>query len=97
MVRVMFVRHGFTNSNERDARMAIKMAKGEVPAAEAYQRIQQQAREAGATEAEGDTSLSTYNGGGVVEAERLGAYWGSILKGKAEAGQLHTFVSAMQR
>eukprot|EP00729_Bicosta_minor_P003589 gene3589-8107_t len=97
MVRYLFIRHGMTNSNLRDARMSVKVARGDVAPAEAHAAIDREAAEAGPAEASGDTSLSDYKGGGVAEAQCLASYWYPILQGKAAAGEVHFSVSAMKR
>ena len=57
-----------------------QVARGEVASADAHAAIDTDATAAGPAEAEGDTSLSTYKGGGVAEAECLADYWSEILK-----------------
>ena len=107
MVRVVLIRHGTTESNLRDARMAIAMAKGDLSifgidgfavtkdnAVEAMTRVKAGLER---DELSGDTNLSVHKGGGVEQAQRLADYWAPILQGKAETGSLHVFVSAMQR
>jgi hypothetical protein len=97
MVRVLLVRHGMTESNLRDARMAVSLAKGEVSRAEAPAVMRAAMARLPPHEQCGDTRLSAHKGGGVEQAELLARYWGPILRGKALAGQLHVHVSAMQR
>lgn len=53
--------------------------------------------ELGPDERSGDTNLSTHKGGGREQAQLLADYWLPILRGKANAGELHVFVSPMQR
>ena len=53
--------------------------------------------EAPPDEQSGDTHLSTHKGGGREQAQLLAEYWAPILRGKADAGELHVYVSAMQR
>ena len=53
--------------------------------------------EAPPDEQSGDTHLSTHKGGGREQAQLLADYWAPILRGKAEGGELHVYVSAMQR
>lgn len=48
-------------------------------------------------EQSGDTNLSTHKGGGREQAQLLADYWVPILRGKAGAGELHVYVSPMQR
>ena len=97
MVRVVFIRHGMTNSNLRDARMAVKIASGRatLEQADADKRAEELA--SGPAEASGDTSLHTHKGGGVEEAKRLADYWSSMLASRAAQGGLHVYVSAMLR
>ena len=64
MVRLLFIRHGMTNSNLRDARMAISVVKGEVTAAGAPAAAQALLSKLPMDEQTGDTHLSTYKGGG---------------------------------
>jgi broad specificity phosphatase PhoE len=97
MVRVLFIRHGMTVSNLADARMAIRVAKGQVDGHDASRIRRDESIKLGFDEGAGDTNLSDYKGGGIAEAQQFGEYWGNILSGKAEAGQLHIFVSPMQR
>lgn len=51
----------------------------------------------GLDEQSGDTNLSTHKGGGREQAQLLANYWGPIVRGKAEAGELHVYVSPMKR
>ena len=74
MVRLLFIRHGMTNSNLADARMAVRVVKGQLAAADVHAVTLAEAAE-DPCEASGDTQLSDYKGGGVAEAERLGEYW----------------------
>ena len=43
MVRYLFIRHGMTNSNLRDARMTVKVARGDVTPEEAHAMIDEEA------------------------------------------------------
>ena len=97
MVRVLLIRHGTTESNLRDARMAIAVARGDTPRDQAPRAIREQLATASPDEQCGDTHLSVYKGGGREQAALLAPYWSPILRGKAESGGLHIFVSAMQR
>jgi hypothetical protein len=107
MVRVVLVRHGTTESNLRDARMAISIARGDlkmfdkpeqrVDRASAPDAMKSLLASLGHDEQSGDTNLSTHKGGGREQAQLLADYWAPILQGKAEAGELHVHVSAMQR
>ena len=55
MVRVLLIRHGTTDANLRDARMAISVAKGEVTRAEAPAAMRAQLAAAAPDEQTGDT------------------------------------------
>ena len=68
MVRILFVRHGMTESNLADARMAVRVAKGQVQAEDVERVSMQESLALGPSEACGDTALSSYKGGGVAEA-----------------------------
>lgn len=107
MVRVLLVRHGTTESNLRDARMAVSIArgdlkmfgKGDVPvdretAPDAMKALM---AELEPDEQCGDTNLSTHKGGGREQAQLLADYWAPILLGKARAAELHVYTSPMQR
>ena len=72
MVRIVFVRHGMTKGNLHSARLAIRMAKGEVTPEEQEAVSLRELMEAGPAEASGDTELSDHKGGGIREAELLG-------------------------
>lgn len=96
-MRVLLVRHGMTVGNLATARMAIRVAKGEVRPEDAHKIERDEAGERGEDEACGDTHLSDYKGGGVAEALALGEYWAPILKGKWDAGEMQIFVSPMLR
>ena len=58
MVRVMLIRHGTTESNLRDARMAISVAKGQVSQETAPRVMREQLEQAPEDEQTGDTHLS---------------------------------------
>lgn len=94
MVRILFIRHGMTKGNLRDARMAIDLHKGNVKV-EDVPRLKLKLAEAdGPGELAGDTALSDI---GVREATQLAVYWSPILEGKARDGHVHMFVSPMRR
>lgn len=107
MVRVVLVRHGTTEANLRDARMAVSIARGDLKmfgkADQAVNRdtapgaMKALMAELAPDEQSGDTHLSTHKGGGREQAQLLADYWVPILRGKAEAGELHVYVSPMQR
>ena len=97
MVRVVFIRHGMTHENLHGARMAIRIAKGQVDPADREAISLRERMEEGPSEASGDTQLSDHKGGGVREARLLGEYWAPMLREYAELGKLHVYVSAMQR
>ena len=91
-----------TEGNLATARMAIRVAKGEVRAEDAHALERDEARARGggprgADEGCGDTHLSNYKGGGVAEARSLGEYWAPILQSKWDAGEMRVFVSPMLR
>eukprot|EP00041_Stephanoeca_diplocostata_P028927 m.838826 g.838826 ORF g.838826 m.838826 type:complete len:325 (+) comp23465_c0_seq15:138-1112(+) len=94
MVRVLFIRHGMTKGNLRDARMAIDLHKGNVKIEEVPQLKVQLAESDGPGELAGDTALSDL---GLSEAKLLAEYWAPILDGKAKDGHVHAFVSPMRR
>ena len=97
MVRILFIRHGMTVGNLASAKMAIRVAKGQVRGEDAHEIERSESFALGFSEGSGDTSLSDYKGGGVEEAQRLGEYWCKILQGKVDAGEAHVFVSPMIR
>jgi broad specificity phosphatase PhoE len=101
-MRLLLIRHGMTEGNLATARMAIRVAKGEVRAEDAHVLERDEARARGggprgADEGCGDTHLSDYKGGGVAEARALGDYWAPILQSKWDAGEMQVFVSPMLR
>jgi broad specificity phosphatase PhoE len=97
MVRILFIRHGMTVENLMSAQMAIRVAKKLVKPENSQAQIREQRIALGGGEAEADTNLSDYKGGGLKEAQMLADYWGPLLKGKKEANELHIFVSPMVR
>ena len=109
MVRLLFIRHGMTNSNLRDARMAIRVAKGQVRALDAEAtELREVLAEEDDAEASGDTALSDYKGGGIAEAQLLAEYWGDVLSAGGAGSEiedgagptrvrLHAYSSAMRR
>ena len=97
MVRILFIRHGMTVGNLLSAKMAIRVAKGEVLVQDSHRLGRDEQLALGLSEGEGDTHLSDYKGGGVLEAQMFADYWGPILQSKEDAHEIHWYVSPMER
>eukprot|EP00940_MAST-03C_sp_MAST-3C-sp2_P002457 g2457.t1 len=94
-MHVLLVRHGETEGNRRNARQAIRIAKGEFETLEQAKEYARAERlKLSEEEAQGDTRLSER---GTRQAQWLAEYWSTILLEKAKDGDVEMYVSPMRR